>query len=87
MSVHNLEELALLNKKLEELFDRYNDLRLKNRDLTNENDILKRYIEERDIKIKDLEANTKGSRYQEHFWEKGRRGRMRKERLQNWCGK
>jgi predicted nucleic acid-binding Zn-ribbon protein len=55
MSGQGLEELALLNKKIEELFERYNDLRTKNRDLKNENDTLKRYIEEREIKIRDLE--------------------------------
>ncbi len=43
MSGQGLEELTLLNKKLEELFERYNDLRTKNRDLKNENDTLKRY--------------------------------------------
>ncbi|MGI6311274.1 MAG: hypothetical protein ACOXZU_07050 [Bacteroidales bacterium] len=56
MSVRSLEELALLNKKLEELFERYKGLRNKIRDLKDENDMLKRYIEERDIKIKDLEV-------------------------------
>lgn len=56
MSVHSPDELLLLNKKLEELFERYNDLRNKIRDLRNENDLLRRYIEERDIKIKDLEG-------------------------------
>jgi len=55
MSGQGLEELALLNKKLEELFERYNDLRTKNRELKNENDTLKRYIEERELKIRDLE--------------------------------
>ncbi len=55
MSGHGLEELELLNKKLEELFERYTDLRTKNRELKNENDTLKRYIEEREIKIRDLE--------------------------------
>jgi len=55
MSGQGLEELALLNKKIEELFERYNDLRTKNRDLKNENDTLKRYIEERELKIRDLE--------------------------------
>lgn len=55
MSGLGLEELALLNKKLEELFERYHDLRTKNRELKNENDTLKRYIEEREIKIRDLE--------------------------------
>ena len=55
MSGQGLEELALLNKKLEELFERYNDLRTKNRELKNENDTLKRYLEEGEIKIRDLE--------------------------------
>jgi len=55
MSGQGLEELALLNKKIEELFERYIDLRTKNRDLKNENDTLKRYIEERELKIRDLE--------------------------------
>jgi len=55
MSGQGLEELALLNKKLEELFERYDDLRTNNRELKNENDTLKRYIEEREIKIRDLE--------------------------------
>ena len=55
MSGQGLEELALLNKKIEELFERYNDLRTKNRDLKNENDTLKRYIEERELKIRNLE--------------------------------
>ena len=55
MSGQGLEELALLNKKLEELFERYDDLRTNNRELKNENDTLKRYMEEREIKIRDLE--------------------------------
>jgi len=55
MSGQGLEELAMLNKKIEELFERYNDLRTKNRDLKNENDTLKRYIEECELKIRDLE--------------------------------
>ncbi len=56
MSVQGLEELNLLNKKLEELFERYKDLRTKIGDLRNENDILKRYIVERDNKILELES-------------------------------
>jgi len=55
MSGQGLVELTLLNKKLEELFERYNGLRTKNKELKNENDTLERYIEERDKKIKDLE--------------------------------
>jgi chromosome segregation ATPase len=55
MSDQGLEELTLLNKKIDELFDKYNNLRTKNRDLTKENDDLKRYLKERDEKVKELE--------------------------------
>jgi chromosome segregation ATPase len=55
MSDQGLEELTLLNNKLEELFERYSDLRTKNRDLTKENDTLKRYLQERNEKVKELE--------------------------------
>jgi chromosome segregation ATPase len=56
MSDQGLEELTLLNNKLEELFERYGDLRTKNRDLTKENDTLKRYLQERNEKVKELET-------------------------------
>ena len=55
MSDQGLEELTLLNNKLDKLFERYDGLRTKNRDLTKENDTLKRYIQERNEKIKELE--------------------------------
>jgi chromosome segregation ATPase len=55
MSDQGLEELTLLNKKVEELFRKYNDLRTKNGDLMKENDTLKRYLQERDEKVKELE--------------------------------
>ena len=55
MSDQGLEELTLLNNKLEELFERYSDLRTKNRDLTKENDTLNRYLQERNDKVKELE--------------------------------
>jgi chromosome segregation ATPase len=55
MSDQGLEELTLLNNKLDKLFESYDDLRTKNRDLTKENDTLKRYLQERNEKIKELE--------------------------------
>ena len=55
MSDQGLEELTLLNKKVEELFEKYDDLRTKNWDLMKENDTLKRYLQERDEKVKELE--------------------------------
>ncbi len=56
MSDQGNEEMALLNKKLEELFVRYNDLRTKNNDLKTENELIKRNLQEKDEKIKQLET-------------------------------
>jgi chromosome segregation ATPase len=55
MSDQGYEELTLLNKKLEELFERYNNLRIKNVELKNENEAIKHNLQERDEKIKELE--------------------------------
>jgi chromosome segregation ATPase len=55
MSDQGYEELTLLNKKLEELFDRYNNLRTKNVELKNENETIKHTLHQRDEKIKELE--------------------------------
>lgn len=55
MSGQSLEELKILNKKLEELFGRYNEVRTKNKELKDENDLLKHYLQEREEKIKNLE--------------------------------
>ncbi|OFY62405.1 MAG: hypothetical protein A2Y71_02250 [Bacteroidetes bacterium RBG_13_42_15] len=55
MSDQGFEELTLLNKKLEELFERYNDLRTKNKELKNENEVLERYLQESGEKLKELE--------------------------------
>jgi len=55
MSDQGNEELALLNKKLEELFERYNDLRTKNKELKIENELVRRSLEEKNEEIKQLE--------------------------------
>ncbi len=55
MSDQGYEELTLLNKKLEELFERYNNLRTKNVELKNENESIKHILHQRDEKIKELE--------------------------------
>jgi len=51
------EELILLNKKLEELFERYDELRIENKELKLENEVLKNSLQERDKRIKVLENN------------------------------
>jgi archaellum component FlaC len=57
MSDQGYEELTLLNKKLEELFERYNNLRTKNVELKNENEAIKHNLQEREEKINELETN------------------------------
>jgi chromosome segregation ATPase len=56
MSDQGYEELTLLNKKIEELFDRYNNLRTKNVELKNENESIKHVLQERNEKIQELET-------------------------------
>ena len=56
MSDQGYEELTLLNKKLEELFERYNNLRTKNVELKSENESIKNLLQERNEKIKELET-------------------------------
>jgi archaellum component FlaC len=56
MSDQGYEELALLNKKLQELLDKYEFLRSENRDLKAENEIIKKHLQGKDEKIKQLET-------------------------------
>lgn len=50
-----LEELIILNKKIDELLERYSGLKAKNSDLKDEIEILKRDLQVKNEKIKDLE--------------------------------
>ena len=56
MSERDSEELVLLNKKLEELFQRYDVLKARIADLKSENLLLKDHIQKRDNKIRELEV-------------------------------
>jgi predicted nucleic acid-binding Zn-ribbon protein len=49
------EELKILNKKLDELFGRYNNLKTECTSLRNVNGALKNSLQEREARIKDLE--------------------------------
>jgi predicted nucleic acid-binding Zn-ribbon protein len=55
MSVQGYEELIILNRKLDELLDRYNSLRSEVKDLKNGNDVLKAMLQDREEKLKELE--------------------------------
>jgi predicted nucleic acid-binding Zn-ribbon protein len=55
MSGKGYEELIILNRKLDELLDRYNNLKVEVRDLKNGNEVLKGMLQNREEKIKELE--------------------------------
>ncbi len=55
MSAQGYEELIILNRKLDELLDRYNRLKSEVTDLKNGNDILKGMLQNREEKMKELE--------------------------------
>ena len=51
-----LEELIILNKKLDILLERYSGLKAENTGLKAEIDTLRNELQSRDVKIKDLEG-------------------------------
>ncbi|MBE3085034.1 MAG: hypothetical protein IMZ64_02295 [Bacteroidetes bacterium] len=55
MSGQGYEELIVLNRKLDELLNRYNNLRTEVAELKNGNEGLKAMLQDRDVKIKELE--------------------------------
>ena len=55
MSGQGYEELIILNRKLDELLDRYNNLKLEVADLKSRNEVLKGMLQEREERIKELE--------------------------------
>jgi predicted nucleic acid-binding Zn-ribbon protein len=55
MSGQGYEELIILNRKLDELLDRYNNLKGEVTDLRNGNEMLKNMLYDREEKLKELE--------------------------------
>ena len=55
MTGQGYEELKVLNRKLDELFNRYNNLKSELENLRNGNEELKITLQERDRRIKELE--------------------------------
>jgi len=55
MSGQGYEELIILNRKLDELVDRYNNLKGEITSLKNGNEALERMLHEREEKLKELE--------------------------------
>ncbi len=57
MTGHGYEELKILNRKLDELFNRYNNLSTELADIKNGNEVLEAKLQKRESKIKELEIN------------------------------
>ncbi len=55
MSGQGFEELLILNRKLDELLDRYNNLKREVEDLRSENKVLKTLLHDKEEKINELE--------------------------------
>jgi chromosome segregation ATPase len=55
MSGQGYEELKILNRKLDELFNKYSNLRTECNDLKTRNEALKYQLQERDDRLKELE--------------------------------
>jgi len=55
MSGQGYDELIILNRKLDELLKRYNNLKAEVTDLKSGNEVLKTTLQERDVKIRELE--------------------------------
>ncbi len=55
MSDQVYEELIILNRKLDELFNRYNDLKTECMNLRSVNEAQKNQLQEREARIKELE--------------------------------
>jgi len=55
MSGQGYDELIILNRKLDELLKRYSNLKAEVTDLKNGNEVLKTTLQERDVKIRELE--------------------------------
>jgi len=56
MSDQGYEELTILNKKLDELLERYNNLKIEIKNLRFENETITRSLQERNERIKELET-------------------------------
>ena len=55
MSGQGYEELIILNRKLDELLDRYNNLKLEVTELKSGNEVLKGLLQAREEQMKELE--------------------------------
>ena len=81
MSGQGFEELKILNRKLDELLDRYKDLKTELSNLRNGNEELTRALHERDDKIKELELKYERIKLSEAFLGDGENSQDAKRKI------
>jgi predicted nucleic acid-binding Zn-ribbon protein len=81
MTGQGFEELKNLNRKLDELFNRYKDLKAEVEKLRNGNEELTRVLQERDEKIKELELKYERIKLSEAFLGDGENGQEAKRKI------
>jgi predicted nucleic acid-binding Zn-ribbon protein len=81
MTGQGFEELKILNRKLDELFDRYKYLKTELSNLRNRNEELSRALQERDDKIKELELKYERIKLSEAFLGEGENTQEAKRKI------
>ncbi len=81
MTGQGFEELKNLNRKLDELFNRYKDLKAELSKLRNGNEELTMALQERDEKIKELELKYERIKLSEAFLGDGENGQEAKRKI------
>jgi predicted nucleic acid-binding Zn-ribbon protein len=81
MTGQGFEELKILNRKLDELINRYKDLKDDLSKLRNGNEELTRTLQERDEKIKELELKYERIKLSEAFLGDGENGQEAKRKI------
>ncbi len=81
MTGQGFEELIILNRKLDELFSRFKDLKAELSDLRNVNIELQQALYERDNKLKDLETKYERIKLSEAFLGDGENSQEAKRKI------
>jgi predicted nucleic acid-binding Zn-ribbon protein len=81
MSGQGYEELIILNRKLDELLDRYNTLKLEVTDLKSGNEKLKGMLLDRDEKMKELETKYERVKLSEALLGEGENAHEAKKKI------
>ena len=84
MSGQGYEELIILNRKLDELLDRYQNLKNEVADLKRGNEVLKGIIDEREEKLKELEIKYERIKLSGALLGEGENALEAKKKITEW---